>query len=118
MRNFLLVLVISTFSLGSYAQSGPDFPSFGDELLVQKNKIEIFPNPSVDFLNVHIKNSDLKVVVIIVHNIIGSKFEIKVEITNENQYRIDVRDLPRGYYLLSVKDAATKFSKTYKFLKR
>ena len=118
MKNFLLVLVIGTFSLGSYAQSGSDFPSFGDELLVQKNKIEIFPNPSVDYLNIHIKNSDLKSTLMTVHNIIGSKFEIEVEITNENQYRIDVRDLPRGYYLLSVKDATTKFSKTFKFLKR
>jgi len=118
MKYYLLVLVISTFSLGSYAQGVPDFPSFGNELLVQKNKIEIFPNPSVDFLNVHIKNSDLKNAVITVHNIIGSKFEIEVEITNENQYRIDVRDLPRGYYLLAVKDATSKFSKTFKFLKR
>ncbi len=118
MKNLLLVLGFITFSLGSYAQSGPDFPSFGNELLLKKNKIDIYPNPSVDFLNILIKDSDLKNTVIIVHNIIGSKFEIEAENISENQYRIDVRNLPSGYYLLSVKDATTNFSKTFKFLKR
>ena len=118
MKKLLLVLGFFALSLGGYAQSGQDFRSFGDEFLVQKNKVEIFPNPSVDYLNVHIKNSDLSKTVLIIHSIIGSKFEVEVEKTGPEEYRIDVRNLPKGYYLLSIKDASTEFSKTFKFLKR
>ena len=118
MKKLLLVFGILAFALGSYAQSGQDFASFGDQLLIQKNKVEIFPNPSVDFLNVHVKNSDLTNTTIIIHSIIGNKFEIEVENIGPDQYRIDVRDLPKGYYLLSIKDANSNFSKTFKFLKR
>ncbi len=118
MKRLLLVLGLLAFALGSYAQSGQDFASFGNELLVEKNKVEIFPNPSVDYLNVHIKNSDLTKTTIIIHSIIGNKFELEVVKVSTDEYRIDVRDLPKGYYLLSVKDATTDFSKTFKFLRR
>ena len=118
MKRLLLVFGIMVIAMASYAQTGQDFPSFGNELLSQKNKIEIYPNPSVDFLNVQIENSNLKNTVLIVYNIIGSKFELEAENVSENQYRLDVRDLPPGYYLLSIKDASSNFSKTFKFLKR
>jgi hypothetical protein len=118
MKKLLLVFVLYTIAMGSYAQSGQDFPAFGDELLVQKNKIEIYPNPSVDFLNVRIENSELKNTALVIHGIIGNKFEIKAEDLGNNEFRLDVRDLPAGYYLLSIKDASSNFSKTFKFLKR
>lgn len=104
-------------SLGAVAQAGQDFPTFGNEYLSQKNKIEIYPNPSVDFLNVRIKESELIKTELVVYNIIGSKFEIEIEETADNEYRLDVRNLPPGYYLLSIKDAPSDFSKTFKFLK-
>jgi len=118
MKRLLLVFGIMVFAMAGYAQTGQDFPSFGNELLSQKNKIEIYPNPSVDFLNVQIENSNLKNTVLIIHSIIGSKYELEAENVGENQYRLDVRDLPPGYYLLSIKDASSNFSKTFKFLKR
>ena len=118
MKKLLLAFGLLAFAWGGYAQSGQDFASFGNELINQKNKIEIFPNPSVDYLNVHIKNSDLTSTVLIIHSIIGSKFEIEVEKVGIDEYRLDVRDLPKGYYLLSIKDAPADFSKTFKFLKR
>jgi type IX secretion system substrate protein len=118
MKKFLLFLGFIAVTMSSYAQSGSDFPAFGDEFLTQKNKIEIYPNPSVDFLNVQIENSDLNKTTLVVHNIIGSKFELEIENVGEDKYRVDVRNLPPGYYLLSVKDATSNFSKTFKFLKR
>ena len=118
MKKLIAILSLTMIALGAYAQSGQDFSTFGNELLVQKNIVEIYPNPSVDFLNVKIENSNLEKTELIVHSIIGSKHKVEVEITSLNQYRVDVRDLPAGYYLLSIKDATTKFSKTFKFLKR
>ena len=41
MKKVLFVLAFISFSLSALAQSGQDFSSFGDELLVIKNKIEI-----------------------------------------------------------------------------
>jgi hypothetical protein len=118
MKKVLLVLTLITLSLSGMAQSGQDFASFGDELLVQKNKIQIYPNPSVEFLNVRIENSNLIKTELIVYSIIGSQYKVEIENIEPNEFKIDVRDLPPGYYLLSIKDATSNFSKTYKFLKR
>ena len=104
--------------MNSYAQSGQDFPSFGNEVLSSSNNIRIYPNPSVDYINITIENSDLENTTLIIHNIIGSRFELKAEELNKGDFRIDVRSLPAGYYLLSIKDPGTKFSRTFKFLKR
>ena len=118
MKRVLLIFGILIMSLGAFAQSGQDFPSFGNDYLTPKNIVEIYPNPSVDFLNVQIKESELIETELVVYNIIGNKFELEIEETGNQQYQIDVRDLPPGYYLLSIKDKPAEFSKTYKFLKR
>ena len=118
MKKTVLLLGLVLLSFGVFAQSGRDFSSFGNEVLNQKNIVEIYPNPSVDFLNVKIENSDLEKTELVVHSIIGSRFKVEIEKTEDAQYRIDVRDLPPGYYLLSIKDPVSEFSKTFKFLKR
>ena len=117
-KKILAILVFVFAGLGSFAQSATDFPQFGNEMLSIENKIEIYPNPSTDFLNITIHNSTLKSTRVIVHNIIGSKFETNVEKIDVNTYQVDVRDLPPGYYLVSVKDPTEDFSQTFKFLKR
>ena len=118
MKRLLLIIGILTIGLSSYAQNNGDFSAFGNEVLDLKNKVEIYPNPSVDFLNVTISNADLVKTEIVVYSIIGSKYQIEIEKTEQDQYRLDVRNLPPGYYLLSIKDPTTNFSKTYKFLKK
>ncbi len=118
MKKAALFMVINLIGFAALAQNSRDFTNFGDQLLEQKNTVEIYPNPSVDFLNVRIENSDLEKTELVVHSIIGSRFKVEIEKTESNQYKIDVRDLPPGYYLLSIKDPVTEFSKTYKFLKR
>jgi hypothetical protein len=76
-------------------------------------------NPTVDFLNVVIENSDLKNPKIEVFNIIGNTVDIKVEKSDTNKYIIDVKNLPSGYYLVTIKDFnGTPIKDTFKFLKR
>ena len=52
------------------------------------------------------------------HNIIGNALEVESEIVDDNEVRLKVKDLPAGYYLLSVKDESSGFKGVYKFLKR
>jgi hypothetical protein len=118
MKKFLLIFGLILMGLSTYAQSGQDFPSFGNEVLSTANKIRIYPNPSVDYINITIDNSELENVSLVIHNIIGSRFELKSEEISENSFRIDVQSLPAGYYLLSIKDPGADFSQTFKFLKR
>lgn len=118
MKKFFLLFGILLIGFGVYAQNGRDFSSFGNESLELKNKVEIYPNPSVDFLNVRIDNASLEKTELIIYSIIGSRHKVEIEKTEEYQFKVDVRDLPPGYYLLSIKDPITDFSKTFKFLKR
>jgi hypothetical protein len=102
----------------SFAQSSLEFPSYASSDLKIENKIEIYPNPSVDFLVVTIEKSTLVDPKIIVHSIIGNKMEVTSQNIEPNKFSVDVKNLPAGYYLVAIKDETTGFSKTYKFLKR
>jgi len=112
----LIVLMIAIATPKAFAQS--DFPEFQSSSLELENRIEIYPNPAVEYVNIEIKESKLTNTRIVLHNIIGNQIEILPEKINDNKYRIDVKDLAPGYYLLSIKDPSIEFSKTYKFLKR
>ena len=110
------VLVIAFASHKALAQS--DFPTFGDTALESENHIEIYPNPAVEYINIEIKDSNLTNTKIVLHNIIGNQIEVLPEKISDNKYRIEVKDLSPGYYLLSIKDPVIDFKKTYKFMKR
>lgn len=115
----IISLLIAMFvGVVSYAQNGSEYPSYSSTDLKIENKIQIYPNPSVDFLKVTIEKSNLINPQIIIHTIIGNKLQMVSEKTASNEFKIDVKNLPAGYYLLAVKDASTGFSETYKFLKR
>ncbi|MEX2336615.1 MAG: T9SS type A sorting domain-containing protein [Fulvivirga sp.] len=92
---------------------------FDDESLEPKvNNIKLFPNPTTDFLRVRIENSTLTEANFTVHNIIGNKIDVEIEPVGENEFRIKVKDLVPGYYLLAIRDKQGYFKEAYKFLKR
>ncbi len=118
----LKIILVSTLFMfvgfTVYAQNDSGYPSFSSNDLKIENKIQIYPNPGVDFLKVSIEASTLVNPKIVIHSIIGTKLEIYTEKTSANQFTVNVKNLPAGYYLIAVKDASTGFSETYKFLKR
>jgi len=114
---FVLIGVLF-MSITSFAQNTVEYPSYSSNDLKIENQILIYPNPSVDFLKVSIEESTLENPEIVIHSILGNKLEINSEQTGANEFNVDVKNLPSGYYLLAVKDKASGFSKTYKFLKR
>jgi len=105
-------------SMSSFAQKTVEYPSYSSNDLKIENQIQIYPNPSIDFLRVSIEESSLENPQIVIHSILGNKLDVISEKTSANEFNINVKDLPSGYYLLAVKDESSGFSRTYKFLKR
>lgn len=83
-----------------------------------KVKVEVFPNPTSDFLTIDLSKLDLKQPKIEIRNIIGSKMEMTSEDLGDKKHRVDVTSYPRGYYLVLVKDDQSKFQQTIRFSKK
>lgn len=98
------------------AQSYPESTYENQEIRLL-NTVEIFPNPASDHVNVKIKQAELSSVGFEMYNIIGNVVKIKSEQVDKTTFKIPVKDLPNGYYILIVKDDGTKFRKALKFLK-
>ena len=112
----ILLLFISASSI-SWGQSTPEL-QMNYSNFEKINKVEIYPNPTVDFINVEIKNSSLNDPKIEIFNIIGNAIAVEIEKTSDNKYQVNVKNLPSGYYLVTIKDNGTLIKDMFKFLKR
>lgn len=78
------------------------------------NDIEIYPNPTVDYLNFNFfKNSNY---LITITDFAGKK--IKSFTTHKNQYKINLANYSIGVYLILVEDLPNKKYKAYKIVKK
>jgi len=84
---------------------------------LQNTKIEIYPNPAVDYLIVQVTNSTMQKAEFEMHSIIGNQMSIQVQDLGNGRYRIPVDQLAKGYYFLILKDESTRFKRAFKFLK-
>lgn len=80
--------------------------------------VELYPNPAIDFLNITLKNSQLKNVEFEVYNIIGNKMNFEMDAINSNNFKINVKEFNSGYYLLILKDPISRYNKAFKFRKQ
>ena len=119
---FILVLccLVTTYLIGQEANTSTirsDFPQ------LNQVKIDIYPNPTTDFLNITLSNLEtieksLVNPTLILHNIIGNTIYIKPQKIDNYHYRFNVSDLAPGYYLLAIKYPLAELNKTFKFLKK
>ncbi len=98
--------------------SNTEMPDFSKENLNVKNRIELYPNPTTDFLMVSIDRFNLKQVEFKLYNIIGNDLSIEVDELSRGKYRIDVKNYNPGYYLLVIRDPVMRYNKAYKFQKK
>jgi hypothetical protein len=118
MKQIILFLFISFFSLTTFGQFSPDGSDadqsyfYNDPSDQPKIKITIFPNPATDFIS--ISNED-KVSEITVMNLVGRK--IKTFKVHEGA-RYDVSSLPQGMYLIQVIDHSEKVITTQRIRKQ
>ena len=88
------------------------------ESLQLEMDVDLYPNPATEFLNVTLNNAQLKNVEIEMYNIIGNKLDFELDRTKLNSYKINVKDLHSGYYLVLVKDPISRYNKAFKFRKQ
>lgn len=121
-KNLLLTLLFAIAFCGySYAQevsaSTLESPGVATKDIFNNNRIELYPNPVTEYLNITIENSTFKSVEIELYNIIGNNLKINVEETGKDKYRLDLKDINPGYYLIVIKDPITHKNKSFKFQK-
>ena len=116
----LLLAVNPTFGQDSTRAISYSAESRGlnDISLVPENEIEVYPNPSIDFIIVNIKNSKLRETSFELHSLIGNTILVYPEEIGHNKYRINIKGINAGYYFVIIKDEYTHFKQAYKFLKK
>jgi hypothetical protein len=114
---YFLLFGIATAQSAFSEEQSVSLPYLQDEQVITKNKIEIFPNPAVEYIYIKIENSELENVEMELFNIIGNSLNFDLEEIEKNSYRIKVEDLPPGYYLLMIKDPIKRFNQAFKFHK-
>lgn len=110
------VIIFASLNLG-YGQDIGLESRLSNTSITDKNKIEVYPNPAVEYLTVQISNSELENVEFEMYSLIGNKIVIRPEQVGTDKYRIPVKDLSSGYYYVLVKDSKKRFEKALKFLK-
>lgn len=108
----LIFAMMTRLGLSQYKETA--FGAPGDPVKV----VQVFPNPAIDYLTVRMENPTIKKTRIVLLNVIGNELEFESEFIDENEIKIKVKDLPTGYYFLSVRDDQSNFRNTFKFLKR
>jgi len=115
------MLIFSQLIFGQNIQNNEnksELPKLNKESLQVEADVELFPNPATDFLNISLGNSRLKDVQFEMYNIIGNKLDFECDAVSSNSYKVNVKDLHQGYYLLIIKDPISRYNKAFKFRKQ
>ncbi|MFW5700875.1 MAG: T9SS type A sorting domain-containing protein [Cyclobacteriaceae bacterium] len=114
-----LFFISLAFSIGFAQNNSEKESSFAEKELIEvKTTVELYPNPVADNLHIDIESENLDNVKFELYNIIGNVIKIEVEQVNNYQYKIPVRTLPSGYYLLIISDKNSKYNQPFKFQKK
>ena len=109
----MLALAMTLLCVEAKAQS-QELTALNDNEL----KVEVFPNPTSNYLTIDLTKLSVRKPKIEIRNIIGSKMRMSVQELETKKYRVDVKDYPPGYYLVLVMDEQTKFQQTVRFSKK
>lgn len=115
-RTILIFSLLLSFSVIGYGQTegSPIYQEVGftDKL------VQMYPNPASDYLTVKLPTPDASSVQLAMHSVIGNSLNIEKEQIDAYEVRLRVKDLPSGYYFLSIKEENSGLKASYKFLKR
>jgi hypothetical protein len=94
-----------------------DPAAFQNERIISKLKVEVYPNPAIDNVFVKIDAPEFGKVEFELFNIIGMTMKFDTEEIDKNYFRIGIKELPPGYYLLMVKEPVKRFNQAFKIHK-
>lgn len=100
-----------------FGQNSPG-TSFYSEVGQVEKMVQMYPNPASDFLAVKFQTPDAGNAQLTMHSVIGNNIPIDRELVDAYEVRLRVKELPSGYYFLSIKEERSGLKATYKFLKR
>lgn len=110
----IFAVLVAQFAVAQSQES----PFFTAEKTDPSKLIQLYPNPAVEYLVVHFAEPHAQTVKLTIHSIIGNPVEVEREIVDGHEIRLRVKDLPSGYYFLSIKDDEVSQRSSFKFLKR
>ncbi len=116
-RKLVLGLVILSMAFAASAQT-ERMVKVSNVNEDEKIKVEVFPNPTSDYLTIDLSNLDLKQPKIEIRSIIGTKIRVNLEENGLKKFKVDVQAFRRGYYLVLVMDDQSKFQQTVRFSKK
>jgi hypothetical protein len=116
--NLIFLLILAITCEVSFAQPMRTYEQGMPEKVDLSKSISIYPNPAIDFLNVKLAEFNAHHTKITLYNILGNEVQAEVEVVDDHEVRVRVKELSSGYYLLAVRDDKSQFRGTYKFLKR
>jgi hypothetical protein len=86
---------------------------------VTQMDIQYYPNPVVDQLIIEVKEDQIaERLTIRVLNLIGSEMKPEIDRSEPGKVKLNVNDLPTGYYMVSVRDELNRQSQTFRILKK
>jgi hypothetical protein len=112
----IFIVILGLFSSQITFAQVKDDVFFGQNDPVRS--VQIFPNPTTEFLIIKFDNPMAKKALLSIHNIIGNEMELDHEVIDDFEVRIRVKDLHEGYYFLAIQNAQSGSKTTLKFLKR
>lgn len=108
-----IVAVLFGITLSAHAQFSRETSSDAGK------SVSVYPNPAADdYVFVKMEDLDARNVKVMLYNIIGNEIRTEVEVLDQHEIRMRIKDLSAGYYLIALREDGAKFRGTYKFLKR
>ncbi|MEQ9414693.1 MAG: T9SS type A sorting domain-containing protein, partial [Cyclobacteriaceae bacterium] len=85
------------------------------EVSLPDKLVQMYPNPASDYLTVKLPTPNASSVQLAMHSVIGNVLNIEKEQIDAYEVRLRVKDLPSGYYFLSIKEENSGLKASYKF---
>ena len=112
-KPILILLFAMLMAFSGYAQLKDEaFPTD------PAKAIHLFPNPAIDFVSVRFETPLAKTAKVSLHNIIGNELQVETEVLDEYNIHLKIKDLPTGYYLVTISPGEGAQRSILKFLKR
>lgn len=113
----IVCIIALATGLQVFGQQSEVVPVQAERIDISKS-VRIFPNPAVEYVYIKVHQFKAQDVSLTLHNIIGNEIAFESEIIDEHELRVTVKDLDAGYYLIGLKDKSSRFSGTFKFVKK